>query len=344
MSTCKNLAATCCRHIGEALNDISSCRTDMMGTVHWYCPKCGQDHFSYMPCRNRSCPSCQNDKKLKWTIKQLDLKLPVEYFMATFTIPQSLRRLARSNQRLFYNILFRAAAQSILKLAKDKKFMGGQIGIVGILHTWARNLAFHPHVHFLIPGAAISNDKKKILFSKNHFMVYAPALSNIFRALFMKGLRNSDIGEVKADSVFKNDWVVDLRAVGSGQKAIEYTAKYIYKTAISNHNIISCKKGIVTFKYQDYETKKIVTRSVPALEFIRLFLQHVLPRSFQKVRYYGILHPKNKMLFNIMRLLLRAKFQIPDKYSNYQSAMTGIKCPNCSAAMVFVKTLDRAPP
>ena len=328
----------------RALKDISRCRTDIMGTVHWYCPKCGEEHFSYMPCRNRSCPGCQNDKKIKWTIKQLDLKLPVEYFMATFTIPHFLGGLARSNQKLFYNILFNAAAQSILKLAKDEKYMGGQIGIVGILHTWARNLAFHPHVHFLIPGVAISYDKKKILFSKKHFLVYAASLSQIFRAIFIKLLKKSDIENSDYNPAFVNDWVVDLRSVGSGQKAIEYVAKYIYKTAIANTNIISCKESIVTFQYEEYETKKTITRSVPVMEFIRMFLQHVLPRSFQKVRYYGILHPKNRLIFNIIRLLLRVKFEVPDKYFNYQSGLTGIKCPNCGTAMVFIETLDRAPP
>jgi len=272
------------------------------------------------------------------------MKLPVEYFMATFTIPEYLRTAARSNQKLFYNILFNAASQSILKLAKDKKYMGGQVGIVGILHTWARNLVFHPHVHFLIPGVAISNDKKKILFSKNHFLVYAPSLSKIFRAVFIKLLRNSDIEKINYGPAFKNDWVVDLRAVGSGQKAIEYAAKYIYKTAISNSNIISCKEGIVTFKYEDYQSKKIITQSLPALEFIRLFLQHVLPRSFQKVRYYGILHPKNRVPFNIIRLLLRAKFHIPDKYFNLSGGQAGVKCTNCGSDMVFVEILSRASP
>ena len=325
----------------RALNEIGNCRTDQKGTVHWYCPQCGQDHFSYKPCRNRSCPGCQNDKKVKWTIEQLDLKLPVEYFMATFTIPQFLRSLAKSNQKLFYNLLFKAAAHSILKLARDKKYMGGQIGFVGILHSSARNLAFHPHVHLLIPGAAISNDKKKILFSKNHFLVFAPSLSQIFRASFIKLLQNSNIEITNYDPAFEKDWVVDLRTVGSGKKAIEYVAKYIYKIALSNANIISCKNRIVTFRFEDYETKKTITRSVPVLQFIRMFLQHVLPLSFQKIRYYGILHPKNRLTFNIIRLLLRAKFKIPDKYVNFQY---GFKCPKCGAYMVFVEILSREPP
>ena len=325
----------------RALKDIAQCRTDGMGTVHWYCQQCAQDHFSYRPCRNRSCPGCQNDKKVNWVIRQLDMKLPVEYFMATFTIPEYLRKLARSNQKLIYNILFQAAAQAIIKLAKDKKYMGGQIGIVGILHTWARNLAFHQHVHFLIPGAAISNDKSKIVFSKNHFLAFAPSVSKIFRAIFIKLLRQTHIENINYDLAFVKDWVVDIRSVGNGQKAIQYAAKYIYKTAISNANIISCKDGIVTFKFEDYESKKIVTRSLPALEFIRMFLQHILPQNFQKVRYYGFLHPKNRLLFNIIRLLLRAKFNIPDKYLNYKH---GMKCPQCGMTMKFIGTLDRAPP
>lgn len=325
----------------RALKDIARCRTDNMGTVHWYCPHCNLEHFSYKPCRNRSCPACQNHKKVIWLIRQLDMKLPVEYFMATFTIPEFLRATARSNQKLFYNMLFKAASQALIKLTKDEKYMGGQIGMLAILHTWARTGVFHPHIHFLIPGVAVSNDKTKILFSKNHFLAFAPSVSKIFRARFMKLLRNSDVREINANPAFKKDWVVDIRSVGNGKKAIEYVARYIYKTAISNNNIISCKEGVVSFKYEDYKSKKTGTRSLPVMEFIRMFLQHVLPKGFPKVRYFGFLHPKNRITFNIIRLLLKAKFQIPDKYIHYQH---GMKCPDCGAIMQFLGTLNRAPP
>lgn len=166
-------------------------------------------------------------------------------------------------------------------------------------------------------------------------------VGEIFRACFMKQLRNSDLAKINAGPAFKNDWVVDIRSVGDGENAILYAAKYIYKIAISNASIISCNNGIVAFKFEDYESKKTITRSLPAMEFIRMFLQHVLPKRFQKVRYDGFLHPKNKFLFNIMRLLLRAKFQIPDKYHNFQH---GMKCPECGAAMQFMGISDRAPP
>ena len=324
----------------RAVNDLAKCRTPAMGTVHWFCEKCRQDHFSYAPCRNRSCPACQGDKTVKWLIKQFDLKLPTEYFMATFTVPRYLRPIARSHQRTFYNILFKSAAEAITKLANDKKYMGGQIGIVGILHTAARNMDFHPHVHFIVPGAAISNDKKKIIFSKEHFLVYAPSLSSIFRAIFIKRLRLSEIEHVDFNKAFEQEWVVDLRSVGRGTKALEYTAKYVFKTAISNRNIISCKNGLVTFRYQDYETKEIKTLALPVMEFMRRFLQHVLPKGFQKVRYYGILHPKNRLLFNIIRLLLRAKFRPPEKYFDYQP---GCRCPVCGAKMIFIEKM-RGPP
>jgi len=325
----------------KALNDIARCRTEKMGTVHWHCDKCGRDHFSFMPCRNRSCPSCQNVKKTQWALRQLDMKLPVEYFMATFTVPAYLRVVARRNQKLFYNILFNAAAGAIMKLSRDEKYMGGQTGMTAILHTWARNLAFHPHVHFLIPGVAISNDKKKILFSREHYLVYAKTLSLIFRASFIKLLGKSTSDNINYKRAFEKDWVVDLRAVGSGQKAIEYVARYVFKSAVSNSNIISCKDGDVTFQYEDYQSKKRQTIKLPVMGFIRMFLQHVLPRGFQKVRYYGIMHPKNRLLFNIVRLLLRAKFRVPERYLDYQKS---IKCPRCGAHMVFVEILERVPP
>ncbi len=325
----------------KAINDMARCRTAKMGTVHWHCNKCGRDHFSFMPCRNRSCPNCQNNKKLQWVLKQLDMKLPVEYFMATFTIPEYLRAVARANQKIVYNIFFKAAAGAIIKLARDKKYMGGQIGITAILHTWARNLAFHPHVHFLIPAVAISADKKKILFSKGHYLLYAKALSLIFRALFIKLLKKSLLANITCKPAFEKDWVVDLRSVGSGQKAIEYVARYVFKTAVSNSNIISCKDGQVTFKYKNYASKKMVRQTLPVMLFIRMFLQHVLPRGFQKVRYYGFMHPKNRLIYNRVRLLLRAKFKVPARYLDYQH---GIKCPSCRADILLVEILRRRPP
>ncbi len=325
----------------KALNDIARCRTDKMGTVHWHCNKCGREHFSFMPCRNRSCPNCQNAKKAIWVVRQLDMKLPVEYFMATFTVPECLRAVAKANQNIFYNILFKAAAGAIIKLAKDKKYMGGQIGMVAILHTGARNLAFHPHVHFLVPGVAISNDKKKILFSREHYLLYSKALSKIYRACFIKLLKKSSIDNISYKQAFEKDWVVDLRTVGNGQKAIEYVARYVFKSAVSNSNIISCNDGQVTFKYENYASKKMVTQKVPVVAFIRMFLQHVLPRGTKKVRYYGIMHPKNRLIFNIVRLLLRAKFKLPDRYLDYQQCF---KCPACGAEMVFVEILERVPP
>ncbi len=322
------------------IKDLSRCRTVAMGTIYWHCEHCKKDHYSYAPCHNRSCPSCQNQNTVKWLIKQLDLKLPVEYFMATFTIPESLRETARSRQKMIYNLLFRSASEAILKLAEDKKYMGGQIGIVGILHTWARNLTFHPHVHFLIPGIAVSNDRKKIRFSKEHFLVYAPNLSKIFRAIFVNGLREAGITGIDYDRLFENDWVVDVRSVGSGQRAIEYTAKYVFKTAISNGNILDCRNGIVTFRYQDYQSKKMKVMHLPVFEFMRRFLRHVLPRGFQKIRYYGILHPKRRLLFNLIRLLLHAKFRVPEKYLHYEP---GCPCPICGRKMKFIGKL-RGPP
>lgn len=324
----------------KVIKDLSQCRTPALGTIHWHCEHCGKDHYSYAPCRNRSCPSCQSNNTVKWIIRQFDLKLPTEYFMATFTIPDSLRTPARSHQKIIFNLLFRSAAEAIMQLAQDKKYMGGQIGIVGILHTWARNLSFHPHVHFLIPGIAISNDRKKIIFGKEHFLVYAPNLSKIFRAIFVKGLRESGITGIDYDQLFKNDWVVDVRSVGSGQKAIEYTAKYVFKTAISNRNVLNCTNGIVTFRYEDYQTKKTKIMRVPVFEFMRRFLQHVLPKGFQKIRYYGILHPKRKLLFNIIRLLLHAKFKLPEKYRQYEP---GCRCTFCGKKMTYMGKL-RAPP
>jgi hypothetical protein len=273
----------------KAMRDIERCRTIELGGHVYRCDACEETQYVYHSCRNRHCPKCQNDKAQQWLEKQQDLLLPVRYFLLTFTLPNELRRLARSHQQLFYNLLFRTSASATQKLAQDPRFVGGQVGMVGVLHTWGRTLAYHPHVHYLVPGGGLAEDGQTWLPANKNFFLPVKALSRIFRAKFRDALRSSDLFSSVPSEVWTKEWVVHCQPVGEGISALKYLAPYIFRVAISNKNILKANNEKVTFRYRPSDTKKFKTCVLSAQEFIRRFLQHVLPRGFVKVRYYGFL-------------------------------------------------------
>jgi len=327
----------------KAMRDIILCRSEHLGWHEWFCEHCQRVHYTYNPCKNRSCPQCQNDKCDQWIIKQKDILLPVEYFLVTFTIPQQLRRLARSHQKKLYTILFQTSAHSLKTLAKDPRFLGGEIGMIGVLHTWTSTLEFHPHIHYIVPGIALSFDQKRIIYAKEQFLMHVKPLSRLFRRLFKESLKKAGLLHVIPAQVWTQDWVVNCKSVGDGIPAIKYLARYVYRIAISNNNILSCKNGNVTFRYKDNDTKEQKKMTLPVIEFTRRFLQHVLPKGFQKVRYCGFLHPKNKKTFTLVRLSLKAKCILPE---NVKTEEGMFKSPICGRPMVLLKWNDkiRAPP
>jgi len=325
------------------MRDILVCRTKLLGGHTWYCENCREYHYNYHSCKNRNCPQCQNERCEEWLEKQTEKLLPVEYFMATFTLPEKLRPVVRSHQKECYNILFQSSADSLKKLALDKRFIGGKIGMMGVLQTWSRILTFHPHIHLIIPGIAISDNSQKISLSKDGFLMRVEPLSIIFRAKFRDAMKKAGLFEFVPAEVWQQDWVVHIESVGNGENALKYLAPYVYRIAISNSNILSCRNGFVIFRYKDSESGKIKTMTLPAIEFIRRFLQHVFPKGFQKIRYFGFLHPKNRVQFNILRLLLNCKPHVRKDNTRREFIF---KCPTCGKKMVlFDKTLrKRAPP
>jgi hypothetical protein len=235
----------------KAIKAILQCRSEALGGHVYYCEKC--EHYSYHSCKNRHCPKCQHQDNEVWLCKQLELLLPVTYFMVTFTLPDELRRLARSHQKIIYNILFRTSAAALQKLALDPKYVGGKIGMVGVLQTWTRDLHYHPHIHYIVPGGGLSADGRW-LSCRDNFLVPVEALSVIFRAKLRDELKKTSLfGEISAD-VWKKDWVVHSQAAGDGEDALEYVADYINRIAISNHRIIADEEGMVTFKYKDSDS------------------------------------------------------------------------------------------
>jgi len=239
------------------------------------------------------CPKCQNIQTTGWLNKQYKKLLPVEYFMVTFTIPSELREIFRNNQKICFNLLFQASAESLRQLALDKRFIGGEIGMLGVLQTWASNLIYHPHIHYIVPGIALAKTNT-IKFSKNKFLVHTKPLASLYRGKLCAGLKENNIQFPLI--VWSKNWVVDIQAVGNGKSSLKYLAKYIYRTAISNNNILSSDNGTITLRIKDNQTRKNKIITLPATEFIRRFLQHTLPKGFQKVRSYGLLHSKKKSI------------------------------------------------
>jgi hypothetical protein len=332
----------------QAMWAIENCRTDTLGGQVFACPACRETHYAYHSCRNRHCPKCQHERTEEWLNLQRDLLLPVPYFMLTFTLPKELRNLARQNQKLLYHLLFQASAEATQHLAKDPRFVSGQIGMIGILHTWTRNLIFHPHVHYLIPGGGLSGFQW--LPSHADFFLPVKALSKLFRACFQALLRKSPLFSQIPNQVWFQDWVVHCLPVGDGQAALKYLAPYIYRVAISNRRLIAfidqgcMEKSQVTFEYRKSDTGQLKRCTLSVEQFIQRFLQHVLPKGFVKIRYFGFFaHNRRATLASLQKLLAQEAPPIaPEPHVQSDSAAPAspkFLCPACGTQMNFIRNL-----
>jgi len=288
----------------QAMQAIEACRTEALGGHVYACPSCQFTRYSYHSCRNRHCPTCQQDATQAWLAEQHALLLPVPYFLVTFTLPSELRAIARAHPETIYPLLFRTSAAALQQLAQDPRFLGGQIGMLGVLQTWTRDLRYHPHVHYLVPALALTPDAKRWLVGKHDFLVHVKPLGQLFRAKFRVGLGQTPwAGQVDARAWAKS-WVVDCRPVGSGVSALKYLAPYIFRIALSNNRIEQVANGEVTFRYTEGKTGTQKRARLSVDRFIGRFLAHVLPKGFVKVRYYGLLHPSQRQLLTEARSLL----------------------------------------
>jgi hypothetical protein len=287
----------------RAMADIMACRTRALGGYAAKCDHCDHIVYSYRSCGNRHCPKCFTKHTDQWLEKQNKHLLPVRYFHIVFTLPSELRQIVRQNQKILYDVLFRAAAQSLMELAADPRYVGGKIGILAVLHTWSRTMEFHPHVHFLVPGGAVSPDGCW-LNSHPKFMVPRDALIKKFRGKFMDMARKALPTVRFPQSVWNKKWGVHLKATVQGKdNALRYLARYVHRVAIANSRIESIDNDQITFRYQNSKTGQWQTMPVKPFEFIRRFLQHVLPKGVVKIRYYGFLHQSNRPLLNRIKAL-----------------------------------------
>jgi hypothetical protein len=297
--------ATMPREHTKVLHAIAACRTGELGIVLYQCESCGQTHWMGRSCGNRHCPTCQQDKTGAWLETQTERLLPCPYFLITFTLPAELRTLVRSHQRVVYAALFEASSAALRLLAADPRFVGtDRTGFFGVLHTWGRTLEYHPHLHYVVPGGGLSADGSRWLPSRPNFYVPVKALAPIFRAKFRDILKREGLLNLVAPAVWQHDWVVDSRAAGDGRAALQYLASYVFRVAIGDHRIVSCDNGKVTFTYRRVGSNRPRRMTLEAMEFLRRFLQHVLPASFQKVRHYGFLSSNSATPIEAVRWLV----------------------------------------
>lgn len=289
----------------KAVRDIMECRTEACGGHVFQCDHCGAVHYAYHSCRNRSCPQCQGEQTEKWLEMRSAELLPVPYFHVVFTLPGELREIVRSNQEVLLSTLMQAAAASLMELARDPRYVGGMIGILSVLHTWTRALNYHPHVHCLVPGGGMAPDHLSWLPAHHGFLVPVKPLSSIFRAQFVALARKKLPGIDLPQAIWEKDWVVYTKpAVQGSRPVLQYLGRYVHRIAISNRRILSVEDGRVTFRYKDWSAGDWKTTTLSAEEFIRRYLQHVLPKGFHKVRFYGLLAPRNRSLLNWAGFLL----------------------------------------
>jgi hypothetical protein len=330
----------------KAVSDICACRTSAIGAGLLHsCPKCGGVHFAWRSCGNRNCPKCGNEKVTRWLEARRGDVLPVDYHMATFTLPAELRAVCRHAPAKAFGAFFKAASGALKELALDRRFVGGRIGMFGTLQTWRRDGEFHPHIHFLIPGGGVSKDGRHWLLPKCRKTMLAPRpLAKLFRGKFRAEMSELRLLDRIPPEAWRKRWNVDCRNVGDGMSGFKYLAPYMQRVFISDGRIESYDGEAVTFRYKDAHTGKTARRTLHAMEFMELFLQHVLPSGFQKTRYYGILGSACKAEAAWIKSLVMASEGKKPPAGPETFPVAPFRCPKCGAAMILSDPRARGPP
>lgn len=329
------------------LSALTRCRTGELGHLVYQCDGCGRQHWVGRSCGNRHCPTCQYEKSQQWLAKQTDRLLPVHHFLLTFTVPQQVRDVLRAHQKDGYDALFAAGRNTIQRRAEMSRYLKGcQLGFFGVLHTWGRDpMVYHPHVHFVVPGGGVSADGAQWQATPENFLFPHAATVEDYKQFFQAALRDAGLYDEVPAEAWQGKWVVDIKPVGDGQAVLKYLAPYVYRVAISDRRIVACDDESVTFRYTPSHSKTSKTRKVTGEEFLRGFLQHVLPSSYQKVRHYGWMSANSRMKRDLARwlvwLLLGWTYWLGSGHApqppKRQPPQT--PCPRCGAAMTLTKAL-----
>jgi hypothetical protein len=354
--------------IKDVLRDLAACRTAALGGHLERCDTCGYTRITYNSCRNRHCPSCLGTARSAWLARQQEDVLPVPYFHVVFTLPEALRGLALQNKPVLYNLLFRAASETLKQVARTPKHLGGEIGFLAVLHTWGQNLCHHPHVHCVVPAGGVARDGTKWIDcrrSRKNKIFFAPVrvMSKLFRGKFVHELKAArqrgdlqfhgalaDLHDERAWQSFLNntvrtDWVVYCkRPFGGPQQVLRYLARYTHRVAISDHRLKDVTDTTVTFSYKDYRDQDTTkTMTLDGEEFLRRFLLHVLPKGFMRIRYYGFLgNAVRAKQLDLIRGWLAPRHETarPDSQTESEQEPPGpanaeaCRCPECGSGTV----------
>ena len=318
----------------NALQAMKRCRTSASPLMRAQCSAC--DHTEFVPhsCGHRACPHCQHHESQQWIERQLAKQVPATYFLLTFTVPEALRALAWSNQRALYDQLMRVSWETVRTFTRNDAQLQGEAGAIAVLHTHSRRLDFHPHVHLVVPAAAIDPDKKRWRSKrgKRGYLFHHKALAKVFRARLLEAIAAEGL---TLPSGLSSTWVVDCKRVGRGEKALVYLGRYLYRGVIQEKDIVACENGQVTFRYRDAKRKRFAYRTLPGAQFLALILQHVLPKGFRRTRNYGFLHPNSKRLIAVLQWLFGLD---PKRFIALLKPRPRLKCSCCGADMVIVQT------
>jgi predicted Zn-ribbon and HTH transcriptional regulator len=342
----------------KVLNAIARCRTAVLGGHRDRCARCGYEAISYNSCRNRHCPKCQTNAREKWLAARQQELLPVSYYHLVFSVPHALVPLIWQNKKLLFKLLFEASAATLLEIAADPKHLGAEIGFLTVLHTWGQTLQRHPHVHCVVPGGGLSPDHRQWTRSPPNFFLPVKVLSRVFRGKFVAGLKrlfrqrklafygtclplaNEKAFHAFLRTLFREDWVVYAkRPFGGPEHVLHYLARYTHRVAISNHRIVDVTDTHVTFRWKDYaHHNKCRTMTLSQEEFLRRFLEHVLPKGFPRIHYFGFLANRRRgEILPLCRSLLAAAPPLETAGTTVPTLLW--RCPCCQGPMQIVEVL-----
>jgi hypothetical protein len=314
----------------HALHAIKTCRSAMSPKMQAKCGDCDEQIYVPHSCGHRNCPNCQAHESQRWIERQMQKLVPGDYFMLTFTLPAELRPLARANQRIMYDLIMQSAWDTVHTFSQNDKKLQGEPGAVAVLHTHSRPLDYHLHAHLVMPAAAVDKKRKSWRTKKAKYLFNHTALAKVFRAKILEGIKQAGLS---LPVRYPEEWVVDVKNVGTGEKALVYLGRYLYRGVIREKDILACENGQVTFRYQNSKTKKIERKTVGGVAFLRLILQHVLPKGFRRARNFGFLHPNSKRLIQLVQVLLKLA---PRPIA--LNERPALRCPCCGGAMKIVRT------
>jgi hypothetical protein len=331
----------------RALLAILRCRTPALGGHVYQCGACNEMDFAYHSCHHRSCPRCGGAGTAAWTAQQVERLLPVPYFLVTFTVPEAVRPIFAARPELLHDLFFAQAAHALQTVAAVPRHLGAELGMIGVVHTWGRQLQHHPHLHFIVAGGGLTVDRQHWRSARRaDWLLPKNAVEAALRQGMDEALRHAapDLHAQVPDSCWREGWWLHWQAAGTGENVVKYLARYVRRTAITDERIISVTEHSVTFRYTDSATQARKECTLSADEFMRRYLQHVPPPGQHRVRYFGWMHPAAKRRRLIVETLLAVPIVVRSPATE-PSAAWHLRCPHCGAsALVCMRKLPRTPP